>query len=114
MDDAAARLPEADAVLGTSGGEEVVDLAVDVLGARQVLVAAELGLDQVVAVDGRGHLDFGQARRDELQHGHLGRRVLHGHAVRSQLQIRRAAHNVLSHTTQRWVFFCHLIRNALQ
>lgn len=38
-------------------------------------------LDQVVAVDGGGHHGLGQAGGDELQHGHLGGGVLHGHAV---------------------------------
>lgn len=38
-------------------------------------------LDQVVTVDGRGHQGLGQTRGDELEHGHLGSGVLHGHAV---------------------------------
>ena len=42
MDDAAARFPEADSVLGSTGGQEVVDLAVNVL---QVLVSLDLCLD---------------------------------------------------------------------
>ena len=37
------------------GGRAVVHLAVKVLGAGQVLVAFNLGLDQVVTVDGGGH-----------------------------------------------------------
>ena len=54
MDDAAARFPESDSVLGAGGGQEVVHLAVHVLGAGQVLVALNLGLDQVITVDGGG------------------------------------------------------------
>ena len=42
MDDAAAWFPESDSVLGSSGGQEVVDLDVDVL---QVLVSLDLCLD---------------------------------------------------------------------
>lgn len=38
-------------------------------------------LNQVVAVDGRGHRRLGQARRDELQHRHLRSSILHRHAV---------------------------------
>ena len=53
MDDAAAWFPEPDSVLGAGSGQEVVHLAVDVLGTGQVLVALDLGLDQVIAVDGR-------------------------------------------------------------
>ena len=33
--------------------------------------AVDLGLDKVVAVDGGGDGDAGQARADELKHGHL-------------------------------------------
>ena len=54
MDDAAAGFPETDSVLGAGGGQEVVNLAVDVLGAGQVLVTLDLCLDQVVTVDGAG------------------------------------------------------------
>ena len=54
MDDAAARFPEPDSVLGAGGGQEVVHLAVYVLSAGQVLVALNLGLDQVVIVNGGG------------------------------------------------------------
>ena len=50
MDEAAARFPESDSVLGAGGGQEVVNLAVDVLGAGQVLVTLNLCLDQVVIV----------------------------------------------------------------
>jgi len=38
-------------------------------------------LNQVVAVDGGGHHGLGQPGGDELQHGHLRGRILHGHAV---------------------------------
>ena len=34
--------------------EEIVDLLVQLLGPRQVLVALNLGLDQVITVDGGG------------------------------------------------------------
>ena len=39
-------------VLGADGGREVVHLAVDVLGAGEVLVSLDLGLGHVVTVDG--------------------------------------------------------------
>lgn len=57
------------------------------LGPTQVLLPAELGLDQMVTVDGGRHGHLGQAAADELQHGHLGRGILHGHAVRPQPQV---------------------------
>lgn len=49
----------------------------------------------MVAVDGGGHGHPGQAAADELEHGHLGRGVLHGHAVRVQTQVRPATVDVL-------------------
>ena len=48
----------------------------------------------MVSVDGGGHLNTRHARRDELQHRHLRRRVLHRHAVRSQVEVRLATANV--------------------
>ena len=76
MNDSGARFPEADAVLGSGRGQEVVDLLVEVLGPVQILLALNLGLDQVVAVDGGGDRHLGETRRDELEHGHLGSGVL--------------------------------------
>ena len=58
MNDTAAGFPEADPVLGSGRGKEVVHLLVDVLGPGQVLVALDLRLDQVVAVDGGGNSDL--------------------------------------------------------
>ena len=58
MNDTAAGFPEADPVLGSGRGQEVVHLLVDVLGPGQVLVALDLRLDQVVAVDGGGNSDL--------------------------------------------------------
>ncbi len=81
VDDPAARLPEADAVLGRDRAEEVVDLGVGVLGDLEVLDRPDLGLDQVVAVDGGGHRDLGQAGGHELEQRHLRGGVLHGDAV---------------------------------
>ena len=62
MDDAAAWFPEPNSVLGAGGGQEVVHLAVDVLGAGQVLVALNLGLDQVITVDGGGNSNLKRER----------------------------------------------------
>lgn len=50
----------------------------------------------MVAVDGGGDGDPGQAAADELQHGHLSGGVLHGHAVGTQAQVRAAALNLLA------------------
>ena len=48
--DSTARFPEPNTVLGSKGGQKVVDLRVDDLG--QVLLALNLCLDEMVAVDG--------------------------------------------------------------
>ena len=88
VDDTGAGLPEADVVLGAGAGEEVVDLLVDVDGALEIFCTANLGLDQVVAVDGGGVGHRGHAGRHELEDGHLGRGILAGNAVRAQAQIR--------------------------
>lgn len=50
----------------------------------------------MIAMNGGGHGHPGQATADELQHGHLGRGVLHGHAVRVQAKVRSATVDVLS------------------
>ena len=90
MDDAAARLPESDAVLGRHRAQEIVDLTVRVVRHRQIFVGPYVGLDQVVAVHRRRHRDLGQARGHELQQGHLGRGVLHRDAVGVELRVRLA------------------------
>lgn len=87
MDDARARLPESNSVLGTCRGQKVVDLLVDVLGPLQILLALDLGLDQVIAMDCGWHCHFGQARGDELEHSHLSCSVLHGNPVRSKTEV---------------------------
>ena len=52
MNDSASGFPETNSVLGSSSGEEVVDLLVHLLGALQVLFPFDLCLNQMVAVDG--------------------------------------------------------------
>ena len=52
MDDARARFPEAEAVFSGSGSQKVVYLPVDADSALEILDTTDLGLDQVVAVDG--------------------------------------------------------------
>ncbi len=86
MDDAGARLPEPDSVLLRGGREEIVDFPVLVHRAEQVLLGAHFGADQVVAVDRARHGRFLLVGLHELQHGHLGRRVLHRHAIRAKSQ----------------------------
>lgn len=58
MNDAGAGIPEAHAVLSASGLQKIVDLLVDVLGALEIFISADLRLDQVIAVDGGGHCNL--------------------------------------------------------
>lgn len=71
VDNTGSRLPESDSVLGATGGQEVVDFLVDVDGSCQILVTTDLGLNQVVTVDGSGDGGGGQAGGHELQESHL-------------------------------------------
>ena len=68
--------PETDAILGSRCGKEVVNLFVDIFCSCQIRIALNLSLDQMVAVDGAGHGDFGKAGADELKHRHLGCSIL--------------------------------------
>ena len=96
VNDTGAGTPEANVVLGTGRRQEIVDLLVDADGASEVLLAADLGLDQVVAVDGGGISHLIHASRHELQDGHLGGGILAGNAIRAQLQIGLAPLNLLT------------------
>ncbi len=87
VDDPRARFPEADAVPVRRGAEELVDLAVLVERSRRVLLGPLARLDQVVAVDGRRHRDTRDIRLRELEKRHLGRRILHRHAVGAELEV---------------------------
>ena len=91
VDDAAARTPEADAVLGADAAQEVVHLAVGVDRDAQVDLGAHLGGDQVVAVHGAGHERGRQTCGHELQQGHLCGGVLHGDPVGVEVVVRAAA-----------------------
>lgn len=61
----------------------------------QIFGASSLRLDQMIAVDRRGHSHTRQAAADELQHGHLSRGVLHSYTVGTQTQVSATAVDVL-------------------
>lgn len=96
VDDTRAGLPETNVVLGARGGKEVVNLLVDVLSSCKILLTTNLGLNQVVTVDGGGGSDRGHTCRHELQNGHLGGGILASNAVRAELEIRGTTLNLLS------------------
>ena len=80
-------LPEADAVAGGDRLEEVVDLVVALDRGQQVGLGVDPGLDEVVAVDGGRDLGLVEAGGHELEEGHLGGGVLHGHPVGAEVGV---------------------------
>jgi hypothetical protein len=88
VDDAAAGSPEADAVLRADRAEEVVHLPVRVDRDAHVDLGADLGGDQVIAVDGRRDRGGGQAGGHELQQRHLCGCVLHGDTIGCEVVVR--------------------------
>lgn len=73
---------EKSAYLGGGGGQEVVDLSVDVVGSGQILDTTNLGLDQVITVDGGGDSSLGETGRHELKDSHLGGGILASDSLR--------------------------------
>ena len=59
VDDARARLPEPDAVLGADRAEKVVHLAIGVVGHGQIGVGTYASLDEMVTVNRAGHGHLG-------------------------------------------------------
>jgi hypothetical protein len=96
VNDTGTGLPETDVVLGGSGGKEVVDLLVDVVGTGQILLTTNLGLNQVVTVDGGGGLDGGHASGHELEDSHLGSGVLASNTVGTELEVGGTTLDVLT------------------
>lgn len=96
VNDTRAGLPETDVVLGARGAKEVIDLLVDVVGASQILLATNLGLNQVVAVDGGGSGDAGHAGAHELEEGHLGGGILASNTVGTELEVAGATLDLLT------------------
>ena len=82
VDDACTREPAVNAVLGGDGLEKIVNFLAFFFGAREVLFDTFASDNQVVAVHGTRHSHAGLACSRELEEGHLGGCVLHGHAVR--------------------------------
>jgi hypothetical protein len=87
MNDSRTRSPEANVVFGACGRQEVVHLFVDVLCSAQILLTSNLGLDQVIAMDGGGRGDRGHASGHELEDSHLGSGILAGDSVGSEFEI---------------------------
>ena len=67
--------------LRSRGSQKVINLLVDVDSACQILDAANLGLDEMVTVDGGGDGGGVHARGHELQKGHLRGGILTGDSL---------------------------------
>ena len=85
MDDTGTRLPEADAVAGCRRGQEIIDFRIGLQGVREIRFSAFLRADEVIAMNRGGHAHGLTARAHELQQRHLRRRILHRHAVGTEL-----------------------------
>lgn len=94
MDDARARLPEAHAVLGTSGGQEVVHLGVGGQRVLQVSHATEAATPVVEQVKGGGW--GGHKQWSELKEGVHGNCAAQAQALRALLLPRPHATPALS------------------
>lgn len=96
VNDTGSWLPETNVVLGASGGKEIVDLLVDADGTGQILVAANLGLNKMVAVNSGRVGNRGHARGHELEDGHLSSGILASNTIRAQPQVRGTTLDFLS------------------
>ena len=91
VNDTCAGLPKSDSVLIRNRGKEVEHLVRLVDRLLEVGGCTHARLNQVVAVHRRGNRHFFAARRHKLKQGHLGRRVLHRHAVWGKVDVRGSA-----------------------
>jgi hypothetical protein len=96
VNDARSGPPETNVVFGARCGQEVVDLLVDVVGASQILCAADLCLDKMVTVDSGWGGHRGHARGHELENGHLGSSILACYAVGAELEVAAATLDLLA------------------
>ena len=87
MDDAGTGSPESDVVLAAHALEEVVNLLVSLTGFGKVLLHTHIGSYEMVAMDSGGNGHTVLASVHELEQGHLSGGILHGHAVRSEVDV---------------------------
>ena len=87
MDDSGTWSPETDMVFLRNRLQEVVNLLIGLASLRKILCCAHIGTNQVITMYGSryGHLVL--TRIHELQECHLRSRILHRHAIRSEVNI---------------------------
>ena len=87
MDDARPGFPETESVTVGHAPQEIVHLAVRLGGRRHVGGRSAVGHDQMVAMDRGRHRRTVASGVHELQQRHLGRGVLHGHTVGTEIHV---------------------------
>ena len=87
MDDSGTRSPETDMVFLRNRLQEVVNLLISLASLRKILRSTHIGTNQVITMYGSryGHLVLTCIH--ELQERHLRSRILHRHAIRSEVNI---------------------------
>ena len=96
VNDTGSWLPETDVVLGARSGKEIVNLLVDVDSACKILGTSDLGLNQVVAVDGGWVCDGWHAGGHELKDSHLCGGILASNTIWAESQVRDTTLDLLS------------------
>jgi len=96
VNDTGSRFPETNVVFSTRCRQKVIDLLVDLLSSGKIFHAANLGLDQMVAVDGGRVCNGGHAGRHELENSHLGGGILASHTIRAELEVRHTTLDLLA------------------
>ena len=87
MDDSGTRSPETDMVFLRNRLQKVINLLISLASLRKILRSTHIGTNQVITMYGSryGHLVL--ACIHELQERHLRSRILHRHAIRSEVNI---------------------------
>ena len=87
VNDSAAGFPEANAIFGTTGSQEIIDFAINVFSFRQIRRSTCMCLNKMVTMYSWRNGYSGQTAWNKLQHGHLSCCILHGHTIRPQQQV---------------------------
>lgn len=91
MDDTSAGGPKLNTVLLRRALQEIENLRVVRNRLRQIRICTSFTDDEMVAVYTSRHRGGRQSAAHELQKSHLRTGILHGHAIRLQLQVRLSA-----------------------
>ena len=87
VDDTRTGFPETDAIFLTHRSEKIKNFLIGIQRCGQVRISSCLSLDQVITMHRTGNCYFGFSCTHELQQRHLCGSILHGHAVRIEIDI---------------------------